>query len=72
MAKVGLSRGTVEEPTVEETLGVPGRPSTAHVAHGGYPPGVGMGDPGPDSEGDHRQKRHRPYGDTVEGGGGAY
>ena len=31
-----------------------------------------MENPGPDSKGDHRHKRHRPAGDTVEGGGGAY
>ena len=30
-----------------------------------------MDDPGPDSEGDPQQKRHRPAGGTVESGGGA-
>ena len=50
-------------------MDVPGRPSTAHVAHGGDPPGVGMENPGPYSEGNHQHKRHRPTGDPVEGDG---
>ena len=50
---------------------VPGRPSTSHVAHGGYPPGVGMDDTGTDPKGYHRQKMHWPVRDPVEGGVGA-
>ena len=46
------------------------KPGTAHMAHGGDPPGVGMNNPGPDSEGDHQHKSNRPAGDPVEGGGG--
>ena len=71
MAKGGLPRGTVKDPPAEVTLGVPGRPGTAHVAHGGDPPSVGMDDPGPGSEGDHQHKRYRTAGYLVEGGGGA-
>ena len=57
-------------PPAEGILGVPGRPSTSHVANGGDPPRVGIDDPGTDSEGDHQHKSHQPAGDTVEGGGG--
>ena len=49
---------------------VPGRPSPAHMAHGGDPPRVGKGGPGHDTKRYHRHKRHRPIRDPVEGGVG--
>ena len=52
-------------------MDVPGRPSTAHMAHGVDTPGVGMEDPGTDSKGNHQHKRHRTVRYHVEGGGGA-
>ena len=39
----------------EGTMGVTGRPSTAPVAQVGDPPGVGMDNLGPDSEGYNRR-----------------
>ena len=51
-------------------MDVPDRPSTAHVAHGEDPLGVGMDDPGPDTNGDHWHNRHSPVRETVEIGGG--
>ena len=71
MEKVVLPKVTAEDPSVERTMGVHSITCTAHVAHGVDPPGVGMDHHGPDSKGDQRHKRHRPDGDTVEGGGGA-
>ena len=68
MVKGGLPRGTLEDPPAEGTPGLPGRPSTSHVVHGGYPPGFGMNNPGSDFKGDHQHKRHRPAGDTEYGG----
>ena len=58
-------KGNSKRIPMEVTLGVPGRPSTAHVAHRGDPLGVVMYNLGPDYEGDHRHKRHWPDGDTV-------
>ena len=52
-------------------MGVPGRPSTEHVAQGINLPGSGMDNLFPSSKGDHRHKRHLPDGDTVECIGGA-
>ena len=37
MVTGGISQGTVEEPPAEGAMDVHGRPSTEHVAHGGYP-----------------------------------
>ena len=67
----GLPRGTIEAPPAEGTMDVPVRPSTAHVAHEGYHPGVWMDNTGPDSKGGHQYKRHWPDGYTLKGFGGA-
>ena len=71
MSTVGIPRGTVKDLPAEGAVGVPGRPVTSHVEHGGDPPVFGMDNPGTYSEGGHQHKRHRPFGDPVEGGGGS-
>ena len=58
-------------PPAEVSLDVPGRYSTSHVEHGGYPTGSGMDSPDTNPKGDHRHMRHRPVKDPAEGGGGA-
>ena len=52
MAKGYIPRGTIKDPLAEGLMGVPRRPSTSYVAHGGDPLGVEMDNPGPDSKGD--------------------
>ena len=70
-SKERSTQGKSQRPPAESTMGVPGRPSTTHVAHRGDLPGVGMNNNAPDSEGDNRHKRNRPAGEIVEGSGGA-
>ena len=63
--------GTVEDLPAEVVMDVPVRPNTAHVAHGGDAPGVGMNNSGPDSKGDHWHKRGQHVRYPLEGGGDA-
>ena len=59
----------LKTPNTEGALDVPGRLSTAHVAHGGDTQGYGMDSPGPNSKGDHLHTRHWPIRYPVEGVG---
>ena len=62
--------GNSQRPPTEGAMDVPGILSTAHVAHGGDPPGVCMDDLIPDSKGYHQHKIHQPVRDPVKFGGG--
>ena len=59
-------------PPAEGALAVTGRHSTAHMVHGGDPPGDGMEVPGYNSKGNHQHKSNLPVRDHVDGGGSAY
>ena len=71
MVMGGIPQVTVKDPPMEGEMDAPSRPSTSHVAHRGYYPGIGMENTGTDPKGEHRHKIHRPVRDPVEGGGGS-
>ena len=71
VAEGGIPWGAVKDPPKYGATDVSGRNYTAHVAHRGYPIGVWMNIPGPNSKRGHQHMGHQPARYPVEGGGGA-